>query len=87
MQADRERCMSFAGIFDDSDEEVEPIETQMNEWQTFFAIVKGYLESNLLFVPRAFVNGGYVFANVLLVVTSTLVIIAGTKLIETAQRH
>ena len=59
----------------------------MNASQTFFTIVKGYCESNLLFVPRAFANGGYIFANVQLVVTSSLMILCAVKLVHIAQEH
>lgn len=70
--------------WDADDNEPEAI---MNTTQTFFTIVKGYCESNLLFVPRAFVNGGYIFANVQLVVTSSLMALCAVKLVHIAQEH
>ena len=35
---------------------------KLNNIETFFAIIKGYMSINVLLVPRAFVNGGFVLS-------------------------
>ena len=58
----------------------------MNAWQTYIAIIKGNCGAAVLFVPKAYANGGYLFANFAMAFCGALVGLCSVKLVHVGQK-
>jgi amino acid permease len=54
----------------------------MNEFETFIAIIKGYCGAVILFCPKAFGNGGFLYSVICLVASGIFTSICAIKLIK-----
>mmetsp|Transcript_12477 Transcript_12477/g.20973 ORF Transcript_12477/g.20973 Transcript_12477/m.20973 type:complete len:217 (+) Transcript_12477:520-1170(+) len=60
---------------------------KMSWFQTYVALVKGYCGACILFTPKAFANGGYLFSPIALCISGLLTSICAAKLIQLGQRY
>lgn len=69
-----EQSFAFKQRIDDKDDESqnEPEPKKMNEFETFIAVIKGYCALMILILPRSFVNGGYLFSPMCLIISCAL---------------
>ena len=58
----------------------------MTAFQTYIALVKGYCGACVLFTPKAFANGGYMFSTVALIFSAWFTTICAVKLIKIGQK-
>ena len=54
---------------------------KLSPLQTFLALVKGYCAIVILLIPKAFMNGGYVFSPVVLLLSAILTGTCAIKLV------
>ena len=45
----------------------------LSNWETYFTLLKGFVCSSFLYIPRAFVESGWVYSSLILIATSALV--------------
>ena len=57
----------------------------MTWFQTYIALIKGYMGACVLFTPKAFANGGYIFSSVALMFSGYITTICALKLIRIGQ--
>ena len=55
---------------------------KMNAFETYIAIIKGYVGAGILFMPKNFSNGGWAFSTLCLVISCWLSTICAIKLIH-----
>lgn len=58
---------------------------KMNEFQTLITLVKGMIGTCVMFTPKAFANGGYIFAPFNMMMGGFLTALCAVKLIHVAQ--
>jgi proton-coupled amino acid transporter len=63
------------------DEEISKIK-KLNPFQTYMAILKGYVGVGMLNVSKAFANGGYVASPIFIICSAILTTICAQKLIR-----
>lgn len=57
----------------------------MTAFQTYVALVKGYCGACVLFTPKAFANGGYIFSSISMILAGILTTVCAVKLIQVGQ--
>jgi len=57
----------------------------MTAWETYIALIKGYCCIVPLMMPRAFMQGGYVFSPVVLIASCFITSFAALKLVKVGQ--
>lgn len=72
---------SFYGIPDPN----EGGRKKMTAFETYVALIKGYCALMILVLPKSFTHGGYVFSPICLLLSATLQVVAGVKLVKTGQ--
>jgi len=72
---------SFYGIPDPNDGE----RKKMTAFETYVALIKGYCALMILVLPKSFTHGGYVFSPICLLLSATIQVVAGIKLVNTGQ--
>jgi proton-coupled amino acid transporter len=55
---------------------------KLNTFQTFMTLIKGFVCSGILYMPKGFVNGGYMFTSVMMVISGFITIYSGLLLLE-----
>ena len=55
--------------------------------QTFFTLLKGFVATGVLFLPKGWRNGGWLFSSLALVASCILTIITSLKLLEIRQKY
>ncbi|KAH6645395.1 vacuolar amino acid transporter 3 [Truncatella angustata] len=55
--------------------------------KTFFTLLKAFIGTGIMFLPKAFRNGGLVFSSVTMVLVSSVTMIAFHLLLQCKQRH
>lgn len=60
---------------------------KMDAFQSFVAIIKGYCGSVILFFPKAFGNGGWLFSCIALLISSIFTTVCALKLVRTGQKY
>ena len=58
----------------------------MTEFQTYIACIKGNCGACVLFVPKAYANGGLFFSNFAMAFMGTLIACTSVKLIHCGQK-
>ena len=53
----------------------------MTAFQAYIALIKGYCGACVLFIPKAFANGGYVFSVFSLAIAGAITTLGAVKLI------
>jgi proton-coupled amino acid transporter len=54
---------------------------------TFFTLLKGFVASGVLFLPKGFVTGGWLFSSVVLSLSCVLTIVCSLKLIAIRKKY
>lgn len=57
----------------------------MTWFQTYIAVIKGYVGACVLFTPKAFANGGYLFSCIVMIISGIITSVCAVKLIRVAQ--
>ena len=69
------------------DDDINTIAIQkMSAFETYIAIIKGYCGQVLLYVTKAFANGGLVWSNLVMLISGIFTTICALKLIKIAQK-
>ena len=55
--------------------------TKLNQFETYIALIKGYCAILILFIPGAFLQGGYVMSSALMLASAFVTTICVSKLI------
>lgn len=55
--------------------------------KTFFTLIKGFVATGVLFLPKGWVNGGWLFSTVALILSCILTTVASLKLLEIRKQH
>ena len=58
----------------------------MNAFETYIACVKGYIAAGILFLPKAFSNGGIVFSTFAMCFSCYITTVCALKLIKIGQK-
>lgn len=54
--------------------------------QTFFTLFKGFVCTGIIYAPKAFVNGGYVWTSIILATSGLFTCICALKLLEVKKK-
>ena len=58
----------------------------MNAFETYIALIKGYVSAGFLFLPKAYSNGGLLLSTFFMCFSCYISTICGIKLINIAQK-
>jgi amino acid permease len=56
--------------------------TKLNQFETYIALIKGYCAILILFLPGAYMQGGYVTSTVLMIVSAIVTTVCVSKLVR-----
>ena len=59
----------------------------MNAFETYIAVIKGYVGAGVLFIPKNFSNGGWAFSSACLVLSCWISTLCAIKLIRMGQKQ
>ncbi len=59
---------------------------KLTPWQTYFSLLKGFVCTGILYLPKNFKNGGWLWAFVSMVLSFILTLVCMIKLLECKQR-
>jgi amino acid permease len=59
----------------------------MNNFKTFFAVIKAYCAINVLMLPMQFMNGGYLLSPIMLVIACFFECLCAIKLSQIAIKY
>ena len=71
---------------DDCDSKGEEVRVvaKMSNLRTYFALVKAYMAINILLTPRSFVNGGYFFSPIAMIIATIFESFSSVRLVNVA---
>jgi proton-coupled amino acid transporter len=55
---------------------------KLNALLTYFTLFKGFVCTGVIYAPKAFLNGGFVFTSVVLIISSVITTICALMLVE-----
>lgn len=60
---------------------------KLSAFDTYIAIIKGYCGPILLFITKAFDNGGWAFSSICLIISGVFTLICALKLIKIGKQY
>ena len=60
---------------------------KLSTCETFFALLKGYCAVGIIYAPKAFQNGGFIFSPIVLIISGILSTICAIKLINVGKER
>ena len=59
---------------------------KMNAFETYIALIKGYCGACILFQPKGFSNGGYIFSGIAMMLSCYFTIVCSLKLVQVGNK-
>jgi solute carrier family 36 (proton-coupled amino acid transporter) len=60
---------------------------KLDNFMTFFTLLKGFIGTGVLFLPNGFYNGGWLFSTLILTLSMVISLICINMLMEVAEKH
>ena len=59
---------------------------ELSPWETYFTLIKAFLCTSIIYVPRAFVNGGWLFTSCTVTASAALTYYTSLNLLQCAEK-
>jgi proton-coupled amino acid transporter len=60
--------------------------TKLGTWETYFTLIKAFICTSIIYAPRAFVNGGWVFTSLTITLSAFLTYFSCLNLLDAAKK-
>ena len=68
------------------DEKIKKEIKKLGTWQTFLTLLKSFVCTSVLYMPKAFVNGGWLMTSIMLSLSACMTIFCGLLLLEVRKK-